>query len=353
MSSIDCLLPLVGLSRKECCCTDIEDRPVNWDESESGHYIDDIGDGIQLSLSNAATDCGTNKMWNLLDRARTEGAMELVDIMSSEILRMKAGGFQGIPVQLGDIHKHAAYYFPSQPRIGVEVVANPVRGGQLKVNQIGIWLNIATAVTIQIYNNRNFTTPLHSFTTTTAAGALTYINTTVSLPVVDQYGRGIKYYFSYQLPVGAQPSNFPLYCGCGGESRTWMRHMTLKGFQVAAMGDMAVQDANMGEAMGLVVFGEVICDPLSFLCAIEMDSVMGKVIAKTLQLLQVCKMAMFLIESTDLNRATLLSKEILGKKIEANGAKAENLLKNILTVLPATNDCFSCNNIQEVKELLV
>lgn len=353
MSSIDCLLPLVGLSRKTCSCTNNEDRPVNWNESESGHFIDDIGDGIQLSLSNAATDCGTGKLWNLMDRARTEGAMELMDIMSSEILRMKAGGFQGIPVQLGDIHKHTASYFPTQQRIGQQVIPNPVRGGQFKVNQIGIWLNIATPVTIQIYNNRNLVTPLHSFDTTTAAGALTYINMDLRLPVIDQYGRGIKYYFSYLLPNGAQPSNFPTFCGCGGETRTWMKHMSVKGFQVPAMTTLANQDAAMSEAMGLVIFGEVICDPLSFLCDIDTTTVMGKVIAKTLQLLQVCKLAQFLIESTDLNRSTLLSKEILGKKIETNGAKAEILLKNILTVLPATNDCFSCNNIQEVKELLV
>lgn len=353
MSSIDCLLPLVGLSRKTCTCTDNADRPLDWDESESGHYIDDIGDGIQLSLSNAATDCGAGKMWNLLDRARTEGAMELIDIMSSEVLRMKTTGFQGEPFKIGDTHKHTASYFPSQPRVGIEIQPTPVRGGQYKINQLGIWLSIATPVTLQIYNDRNLITPLHSFSATTAAGTMTYVSAPCSLPTVDQYGRAYKYYISYDLPFGAQPSNFPLYCGCGGESRTWMRHMTVKGFSVPAMTNMATQSAAMGEAMGLAIYGEVICDPLSFLCEIEMDSVMGKVIAKVLQLLQVNKMAMFLIESTDLNRSTLLSKEILGKKIEANGAKAENLLRNILTVLPATNDCFSCNNIQEVKELLV
>lgn len=354
MNTLDCLLPLVGLSRKECNCINNDDRPTDWNESESGYYLDDIGDGLQLSITGSASDCGQGKIWYLLDRARKEGALELIDLLTLQSLSMKANGFQGYPLSFGDTHKHTAYYFPTSPVVGVEVIPNPKKGGYLKINQIGLFLNTSITITLNIFNSNNLTIPIHSIPVTTTAGSTTYVNTNYSLPTIDQHGKNIKYYFSYNLPTGVLPSNFPTFCGCGSEKRGWMEHAILyKGFSVPSMLNLYNSDANMSEAMGIVIYGEMVCEPLSFLCEMSNGSVGANIIAKTLQLLQVNKLAQFLLESTDLTRANLLSKETLINKIEINNKKAEAFLKNISTILPATSDCFGCHNHMEVKELFV
>ena len=79
----DCYENIIGLSRTECTCYD-DDKPADFDTSESGLYLDELEPLDQLE---GLDNCEKGSVWEAMEKARENAVRFFIQDTNSKLLQ--------------------------------------------------------------------------------------------------------------------------------------------------------------------------------------------------------------------------------------------------------------------------
>ena len=275
----DCLDGAIGLSRTECDC--ITGMPAN--ESLSNLWLDELP-GLNLDMANAAADCSTGSVWDMLKKAREQGIQAFKIDYAAAIAR---GWKQSRIAFKGQIGKDKATKdYTIGAYAGLRFIFQPVRNGFYRITRVGAIFNTTGAIELNIYDNVS-DTPLYTYDVPTVANKLTWytLTTPIDLPMYSAQANYLQYFFLYAKP-GFNPRDNNIHCApCTGYTLGFgcdtpyphnytndARLMFANWCNVTGVtgtGVDAIRDATTGftdHAMGLVIDGGMSCQLNSIAC---------------------------------------------------------------------------------------
>lgn len=366
MNIENCLETVVGLSESQCECFAAPDG-VDPTTSLSGYFIDDMEAGIPLKFPASAKDCGDDDVFNIMLNARSEACKEFITEFGSNLAEFTAPRFAEIISRMGEIQPkiNVMLAVPMEDLVGVMMHMRRIRGGSMQINQIQI-RNVGDLVdsNLRLYHSiNNFATPiLDPITFSAASGVLTNIEleTQIELPLCDDFGNPITYALLYERQ-GSNPYNYRLTCGCTSKPKpAWYTYADVQGVNVADPSDCEEWDKIQNRTYGLILDTKFTCTNLDWICrTFDADwkrNGYWRVIAKTIQLMAINKVIGYILNSTQMNRYTLVKNEFLyGKRNHNRKEIAERLAWLSQMVPPESVDCYTCKAASRTKlaEILV
>lgn len=365
-----CLDNIIGLSRTPCDCND--PKSIDHDVSTSGRYLDET-DGLSLSLADAASDCDSGSVWDLMDRSRSNAIQSFKSDMMAKLLttykhkRKPWSGLMGGSDFKNTIDINGAY-------AGLQVYCQNIIGGVMSLKRIGLVFDSAADFTIYVYDNLEDDI-IDSFDVHCDAGKLTWYNLTSPLNLdMNNYGSDSpRYYFLYQKST-FKPKDIKGSCGCGGghysyyyrpdspmfkpfppyEKYRWSEFVMLTGTYGDSLSDRD-NWATVQYLQGLLLDVDFKCKVQDLLCKDTLDFETNEnaaVMATAIQFKAAASLIDSILASGNINRYTMTDRErLMGKKntytTEYNN-RIEFLAQNInLTA----NDCLSCNDFNDLMKV--
>ncbi len=262
MSINTCFQNIVGLSRSEDICVDGWD--ASYSTSASGLFIDEL-QGMSLRILDAVG--GKDDIWQLMDRARTNGINTFKTDIWGELLKHNEYRRIKFAGEIG--HRRFTDNITLDTYHGIRLFSD-IRGGTFTLRGVTLNLSTTEAVDLLIYNDYELLHTINGITSTANKpdyNAITPIE-------LDLEG---NYYFLYS-PVGS-PKNNKMTCGCGGYKWCFdLEHPCFKmskenWTQWAMAGGIHGDDPTLREdwgvshfAQGLRLHGEFKCDSSALLC---------------------------------------------------------------------------------------
>lgn len=362
-----CLDNIIGLSRTACDCFD--PKSFQSDVSTSGRYLDET-EGLSLNMADAAADCETGTVWDLMDKARSNAILSFKGDMMAKLLttykhkRKPWSGLMGGTDFKNSITLTGDY-------AGIQVYCQNIIGGLMSVKRIGLVFDSAADFTVYVYDNLTDTV-VDQFDVHANANSLTWYNLSAPLNLdMNNYGnQSPRYYFLYD--VGAfSPKDVKASCGCGGghyayyfkpdapqfkayppyEKYRWSEFIMLAG----TSGSTLSTRENWGTTQylnGLILDVDFKCKIQDLLCKDTLDFETNEnavVMAAAIQYRAAALLIDNILASGTINRYTMTDRErLMGKKntytTEYNN-RIDFLAQNInLTA----NDCLECNDFNDL-----
>lgn len=335
----DCLRGLLGLTDIDCECYE-DDRPTDYNESESGYFITDSEYGIPFNQAIfAAKDCmadGSN-IWQVLEKSRTEAIRDLCNDLQKGIYTLNER-YKVFSEQIGQLKGSMT----SSGGTWVGQIWKPkksIKGGKLCVSSISLGLTQSAAVEVFIFNKSNLTTPINSVIVNTIAGEWVTVPFELDLDVSTNDCVN-EYYFAYELPAGA--SYFQNKFKCCGNRPEWQKQIQAHGFYGADLNNIKT---NSTYASGLSVHTSFACDGLDWICSL--DKIKGfdfkALLGVTLLFKTVSKVLTRIEQQGQINFFTVLDAERLSRKRSSAVKNYKNNISYIVENIPSNlSDCFRC-----------
>ena len=340
---LDCLIELVGLSDNDCNCHE-DDRPSGYNTSESGYYLTDLEDGVQvLDSILAASDCGTGSIWDTMAKARSLAILDFETDLFAAIYKNHAARFATYSGDIGQ-RKFSSYLSGKDGQFtGIRVQSRMWRGTKLTISHIAINTDFSGDIAVSIYSSNDFTTPLNTYTITGIANS--WVNYELPTPVTydlwDESCDELEYYIVYDSSA-IKPANNKFTC-CG-RRLNWLQYADLNGIST---NDLEQITTATNQAMGLSLTGSLICDGGEWLCNLDElgDYNAKSVIAKTIQFKGAVKLISAILDSGNVNYYTLLNREALyGKRNHFNKRYYENINWIAENIPSYVTDCYKCSD---------
>jgi hypothetical protein len=322
----ECLDGAIGLSRTECDC--FENIPTS--ESESGLYLDEV-EGLNLKMVDAAADCETGSLWELMQTSREQAIEAFKTDLSASILKKWKSARPAYIGQTGRDRFNADYTIGAVA--GQRYIFGNIKNGVWVIKRIAAIFNTSGTFDLKIYNNVQ-DTALHTISLTSVANKVNWITLpeTLYLPMYDAQTDYLEYFLVYDNP-GFKPKDngfkccsTQLYFNCQvpqlksiGDARyqfhQWCNVTGINGSSVDSLKQQSVGFIN--HAMGLIVDGEMKCDTQAIACN-DTDythSAIAKVKAFAIWYRAGAYLANAILSSQNVNRFTMLDREALyGKR---------------------------------------
>ena len=369
----DCLQNVIGLSDTACECWDT-DKPVDFatlNVSNSGLYLAEP-DTISVKLSNTASDCEVGGVWDMLNKARSKGIKDVVNMfieLTQSRLTQKRNSFSdfiGTDIKNSFLNSNASIQ-------GFYLEPFYMKGGTWLIDKVQLALNgivTSTDVEVFVYSSLDLNTPLGS-TAVTLTASNVFAEAAFSTPVSIDLGAirddlNERIFIVYQLPIGANPVNNELEVGCstcGGSQLRYKRNPYLNwtckgvGIESDSMAGLSSIRYSSSYARGLRVNSSFYCDWWSWLCNVATDfqstSIIGKdnvnlgmALAATIQAASVASMYKSIVERTTLSKYALLQENVNYYQKAGHWAKKMTqyvafLVDNIPT---DASDCLKCKD---------
>jgi hypothetical protein len=337
---MECLEKIIGLSNRECNCVD--SVPAEFNESQSGLYIDDMFEALPIFNIQGALNC-EDEIWNVFKQARTEAIRDFsTDLIGEMAIRHKSAmnSFLGI---IGDTDAANKILTINKPLKGAILKAkqNTAPSAMITVEGVGLFLNKSGTYTVNLYN-QNFGTPLKSWTLEVTEKVPAHILTTpINLPFGNKYGQMNTYYFVYESQ-GSEPFNVKFHCGCSTKP-VWTDYLHHGPYQQDTLVAQKVSDNK--PTNGVSIYGKVTCGN-SWLCSdwdYANDS-WARTMAKCLQHSAILKTLQYCINTDNINKFTLLNdEEDLSSKMDYYITQIQGRMNYLTSTVPSpASGCWQC-----------
>lgn len=368
MQGLDCLTNIVGLADTTCDCWDA-DKPTDFaevNESKSGLFIDEL---IPVNFSNSAADCERGGVWDILQKARKQAVNDFLTDYSNMVLKTKSHKFEPFKGLIGAERFNTSLNFMSASNwVGVKVCPAYIKGGKLILTGIKLALDNLSlpsqSIDVFVYSNLDFNTPLASLSIELTANNK-FFSQSFSSPVVLDLGNkdeDLEYYVVYEKTAGLRYVNNKVLegCGCGGSrysTNPYLRFVDVDGIEATTLENLYTQSITSdGNARGLRLEGYTSCDYFEWLCELSysaqdlasnigggFDVNLGMQLAAAIRTKAAFWVADKILTSSNINRITLLNREILNEKMAKWYEQYKDYLKMFVYAMPDyVNDCFTC-----------
>lgn len=361
----NCLSHIIGLSRTTCECFDA-DKPGDANTSESGLFLDEI-EGLPINVSDAATDCETGSIWDMMEKARDNGILafknELMGALTQKY-KQKRHPFTGA---VGSSKFRNSLTLTGNYG-GIRIYCAEIISGIMTIKRLGLSFDTAATFDIEVYNNID-SDPIQTYTVTTQANKTTWYDlpTPLKLEMSDDTGENPQYYLIYSVN-GMKPKDVKGSCGCSSanykyywntkspnyksfEKDRWSEYIMLTGIQG---GDISTRE-NWGTSEylnGIILEASFACKQIDLICKQNMDfesNALALAMAYTIRFRSASILIDNILSSGNLNRYTMLEREALyGKRNNYLKEFANRISWLADNINWKANDCLTCNDFDDV-----
>lgn len=356
--NIVCLENLIGLAQANCPCH-ADNRPIAYNTSISGLFMDDYEHGVADVFAKSAQGCGDGSIWDVLQKARYEGINDGVTYLFKAIGKNKNTYVDGFSGSFGEVSNRAPNVGDTgikKDLAGITIRPNVYNGASILFKRIWLALDKAGTYDVLIHDMNDLTTPVATISIVHPGGdkkiGVDVSSGDMIQPLSDN-GQRINYVLSY-VRNGAVPLNYTYYCGCGNQYKPpWMKseYMVSRGFSVDNLSDIEFGNSNSNReyTSGLIVDWELICDPAKWMCTQDesfwTQTAWGRIAAKMFQLVISQKVIAAVLDSGRVNFYTLFSAEALQDKRIAFQKLTDDLIIHLSEEMPEHVDhCWQCKS---------
>lgn len=358
----DCWENIIGYTRSEQCIDDYK-RPVDYDFSLSGIYLDELK-GINLNL---VEDTG-GVLWDKLKNAYDNSIRTFKIDVISEILKNHKPRYDQFIGNIGS-QRFTRSLNLIDSYAGVRMYCNDIKGGTFTLKAIGVLMDKTETFDVDIFDNLS-NDSLETISVNSIANKISITNlaTPIVLPLsVDNYDN-LEYFFLYNRGTKQPKDNKPT-CGCGGvnwcfkpESPCFANSKATKErwMQFAMIGGIQGNDIDIREKWGitqemngLVLIGEFNCDKYSYFCNSNMnfeDDEIGQAVAHAIAYKWGEYVMDFFLDTHEISRFTALGNEAVNNNREFYNTRYNVMIDFISTNLDVSKfGCLSCRPVQNAK----
>ncbi len=200
---------IVGLSETECSCVD--PKPTNYNFSKSGLFLDSLQ---PIASMGNFENCQGGGLWTVMEKSLSEAVKQyLIDIKA---LVMADFELVNQPYR-GTIGETSANTFleTSKQYSFLRIGCAPIRGGFLRIKNIGTMFTGTGTVTAYVFDNNN--TPIATLPLLTIANQHKLNTVDLELPLLAAYSSSTEYFIVIEYDDLNRPRLNELPCGCGGK----------------------------------------------------------------------------------------------------------------------------------------
>ena len=361
---LNCYENIIGLSQVNCEC--FPDAPAN--SSESGLYLDEL---VGLQFIQAITDCANgDDVWQNMVKARNNAIMIFQADTNALLLKnykQKRKPFTGgIGRAVATSHNIS---MTNGDWMGVRLYCDNIKSGVLVIKDIGTFFEQNGVVALKIYNNLG--TLLHEINLNTVANTHTHnAQTTIELPLHNDYIENLEYFFIYQYDGVNKPKINDIKCSCGSfkpafncqnpyyrnphePNYAWANWLMVGGTKTAALPEFTECSCTTNNYMyGLTLGVELKCKISEVLCNEQLDFE-GNALAAAMALAIQNKageiLGDWILRSDALNRLSLTGTEQLQADIEGFKATYQEMVAYIVDEADISqNGCLACKDVYEM-----
>lgn len=349
----ECLKPIVGLTDKECPCFD-DDRPDDYNDSLSGLFIDNERFGLPLKFINKAKDCGVGGVWDILNRAQSNGIDRFITHLGAESLSDKSKRTRNrldrwTGYTSGNTYNYALTNLESKVAVYIDPVKH--KGVKALLNEVELYLTAAGTYEVNVYREDDLSTPINATpiqVTTSSKFGKKRLDDPLVLDFSDDRARKVGYYVVYD-PGAYNPRNIQFSCNCGNDF-PWQNHFNIYGVDAQDVASLGDANRNTKYPNGIRLNLTVSCG-MDWLCRTwDFSNTWDRLVSEALMLYMACD----IFEKTLLNPQPVsnINPKTLSIKLKAN----QDLLKKRMTWLNATipsdaSDCSTCKPRSMVTEI--
>jgi hypothetical protein len=357
-----CFTNIIGLSETDCNCFN-SGKPIDANVSLSGLMLDQL-EGLNLRMASSAENC-EGSLWELMDKARRNAIYQFKGDILAELQKkyvLKRPPFLGAIGKTGyrnSLTINSTY-------AGASIFCAPMRGGTFRLKRIGSCFEATGTFTLTLYNNLQ-DAALQSWTINTTANQVNWNTiTTVDLPMADEGGASIQYYFIYSLADSGRPKDNSAACGGCGErhywnisnpkftpaKNKWSEYVMFSGTNGNHVSNNVQRDSlscGSSYSNGLIFDAEFLCDFTGLICSTITDfdnNPTAIVVAGSIRYLAGAFLIDYILASGNIDYFTMSDGERLIKKKDTY---LKEYLYRVTEALPQSinidvNDCLVCDN---------
>lgn len=347
---MECLKQVVGLSDRDCLCTD-PGKPQGADDSKSGLFVDDAFEGVQLIRVDFAREC-QDELWPILQKARDKAINEVTAELTNQMSSLHDKSITPFSGRLGNprsatkkilnVHQNIVFALSGKE-------STPY-GAQLILDAVGVHVDTAGTYTLTVYKN-SLSDEVASFDIEHDGkkGAHKSIEP-LNIELVGITGEINTYYFHYNLN-GAKPYNTQGCSSCGTEP-AWKKHIQP---YIGDHDNLSLDVKKSDQMHGLFFNGRLTCSH-EWLCG-SFDWRHDKyawTLANAIQLSAIRNLAKYVLGSGEINRFTILDQETLSERIAQLTYEIEGRINWLATQIPPQAEgCWKCRKNQTVAGIFV
>lgn len=347
---MECLDNIIGLSETTCPCFD-DNKPDDANESESGIFLDQL-DGFNLKVIQSGDDCGKGGMWDRMTQAVRNAKVDT----RKDLLGCIGQNYKPIhPIFSGQIGE-ADFKDPltlSEQYAGVKIYASQLRGAYIYLKRIGIVVDTAVPVTVEVYSTKFGGTLVNSYTTPgpVTANVLTWLSlsTILELPMFSYTSR-MDYYVLLKLDGTYKPLDNRRDCGCGGVQRPYLVWVDVQGERGTNVADIRSFNNTGRIYNGIVVDLEVKCKTAELICNSERpldfdNDMFAQYLAYAIRFKAAVKLYSDVLSTTEINRESMMNRDEITAMRNQWITDYQACINYLCTIIPiSTNDCLECRD---------
>lgn len=367
MLDLSCYSNIIGVTSKDCECLDNENRPEDYNVSNSGLFLDDLEPLNQLQ---GLESCDSD-LWKIATGAIDQATRLFIGDTNALILKNFKLTRQDFSGGIGE-GKARTFISSSRRYLGIRAAVATVRSAFMKVRGIGVLLDTDAAFNVMVYNNLNEL--IDVFPVTAVANKHTITPIELDLPLYNKYSNPLEYFFVYDrlsLPVGTKIRENKVDCGCGrfkpvfdlenpyyyGHQRgknSWANWAMFGGVQKDTLIDF--DDCGVGAfstIYGLTLEVKFGCKIQQTLCDGELDfdsNPLALAMAMAIRYKASALLAESMLISGKFSRYLTVSGDDLNdSRLEWIAAYNEHVSYLISAISEETSDCISCRSFLDLE----
>lgn len=358
----DCWSNIVGYTRSEECVDDYH-RPLDYDESLSGLYLDELK-GINLNFLED-TD---GYLWSRLKNAYENTVRTFKIDVISEILKTHKNKYEQFIGNIGS-QRFKNSLSLTKNYAGVRMYCNDIKGGTFTLKAIGVLMDKNETFAVNIYDNLD-NDPIGAIEVESIANRINIktLATPLVFPLSSDNYDNLEYFFIYNRGTKQPKDNKPT-CGCGGVN--WCFNPKSPCFadskatkerwrQFAMIGGIQGDDISIREEWGvsqemngIVLIGEFNCDKYEYFCNSSMDyenDEIGQAVAHAIAYKWGEYAMDFFLDTQEVSRFTALGHESINNNREFYNVRYTVMINFISENIDSSKfGCLACRPVQNAR----